>query len=264
MTRSPWFPLGSPSRTAALRLFCFAHAGGSANSFRQWQALLPPEIAVCPVQLPGHSTRLREPAISRMGPLVEAVTEGLSPWLDLPFAIFGHSMGAAVGHELAHRLRAAHGIEPAYFFASGRRAPTRPMASPIHQLPPERFVQELRRLNGTPTEALDNPELLELIVPMLRADFEVIETCTYTPRPPLRCPIVALGGIEDHEVTREDLAAWAEMSTAAFSLYLLPGDHFFVNTARSEVTRIVAECHVQHTIRTARPDARDPVSADVF
>jgi len=250
-TNSVWFPLGNPRRTAAIRLFCFAHAGGSAMAFREWQDYFPPEIQVCPVQLPGHSTRLRERPFSRMTPLVEALEMGIGEWLDQPFAIFGHSMGAAIGFELSQRLRAGRGIQPEYLFVAGRRAPHRPFPAPTYHLPEPLFIEELRRLQGTPEEALENPEMLALIVPLLRADFEVIETCAYTPRPPLACPIVAMGGLEDHQVSREDIRAWSEVSTAEFSMHMFPGSHFFLHTARPDVTGILA-ARLQPLVRNAR------------
>jgi medium-chain acyl-[acyl-carrier-protein] hydrolase len=117
---------------------------------------------------------------------------------------------------------------------SGCRAPQIPAPRPpIHALPEPAFLDELRRLNGTPETVLENAELMQLLLPVLRADFALLETYVYTPKPPLDYPISAFGGLQDREVSCDELEAWREQTSAAFSLQMLPGDHFFLNSARS-------------------------------
>lgn len=183
--------------------------------------------------LPGREGRLSEPAISRLLPLVEALGSALQPWLDLPFVFFGHSMGALLAFELARRLRGLYAIEPRQLFLSGNAAPQVPdLNPPRHALPEAEFLAELRRLNGTPEAVLQHRELMELMLPILRADFAVCETYVYTPQPLLACPIAAFGGLDDPEIRRDALAAWAEQTQGAFRLRMLPGDHFFLTGAR--------------------------------
>lgn len=230
-TRSPqWFLIRPRRAPARVRLFCFPYAGGGTPVYRDWQRLLPDEVEVCAAQLPGRGTRLQEPAFTDAGALVEAVAEAITPYLDLPFALFGHSMGAIVSFELARLLRDRHGPAPAHLFVSGRPAPQAPLdRERTFDLPEPLFWEKLRGLNGTPAEVLEHPELRELMLPLLRADFSVVETYAYRPGPPLDCPLTAFGGVADAEVSRAQVEAWGEMTTGPFAARVVPGDHFFLN-----------------------------------
>jgi medium-chain acyl-[acyl-carrier-protein] hydrolase len=225
----PWLAFHRPNPGASLRLFCFPYAGGSAQIYRAWTGLLP-TVEVCPVQLPGRGRRMKEGSFTSLVPLVENLARDLLPQLDKPFAFFGHSMGALISFELARFLRREHGLLPAQLFLSARRAPQLPNTErPLHDLPEAEFIKELRLLDGTPEEVLEHRELLSLMLPFLRADFEVCETYAYQPEPALDCPITAFGGLQDHGVSRAQLDAWREHTTGAFSLRMFPGAHFFIN-----------------------------------
>ena len=242
-TTNPWLAYVKPRPEARLRLFCFPYAGGAASIYRTWPDELPPEIEVCPVQLPGREGRIRQAAFTNMDDLVAAAAEGLAAELDRgPHAFFGHSMGALIGYELARRRRRAGRPGPRHLIVSARSAPTVPdREEPIYDLPTERFRERLRELNGTPAEVLEHPELMELVEPLLRADFEVNETYEHHPGEPLSCPLTALGGLRDEEVPREDLEKWEELTTGPFRLHMLPGDHFFLNgEGRRETLTLVA------------------------
>ena len=242
IVNNPWFAYVKPRRAAQLRLFCLPFAGGSATIFRNWADVLPGFVEVCPIQLPGRGARLHEAPFISMQSLVDAIEPSISANLDKPFAFFGHSMGASISFELIHKLRSERGLEPAHFFASGRQAPQIPDTDPItFNSPRLEFIQELHRLEGTPQEILDHPELLELILPVLRADFELIQTYEYVARPRLKCPITALGGIADKEIGREELDAWREQSSGPFRMCLFPGNHFFLQSEERSVLQIIAE-----------------------
>jgi len=229
-----WITCPFPNPQASLRLFCFPYAGGGALSFRGWGTQLPPGVEVRPIELPGRGMRLKEAPFTRLVPLVEAVVEALLPYLDKPFAFFGHSMGALISFEVARRLRRDQALNPVHLFVSGRRAPQWPDPDPpIHALPEAEFLGELRRLNGTPEAVLANRELMQLLLPVLRADFAVLETYCYEPASPLECPIAAFGGLQDPEVACEMLEAWRQQTRSDFSLQMLPGDHFFLHTSQS-------------------------------
>ena len=228
-----WFAYPRPNPQARLRLFCFPYAGGSALVYRNWPDLVPKDIEVCLLNLPGRGGRLAEEPHTRLLPLAEAVGEAIVPHLDKPFAFFGHSMGALIGFELARHLRRQDRPQPAHLFVSGRAAPQVPAADPVtYDLPEDEFIRELRRLNGTPGEVLEHPELMHLVLPLLRADFSVCETYEYTAEPSFDFPITAFGGLQDDEAPRESLEAWAEHTLRSFKLHMLPGDHFFLNSAR--------------------------------
>jgi medium-chain acyl-[acyl-carrier-protein] hydrolase len=228
-----WVRRQASNPQARLRLFCFPYAGGSASVFHSWAAALRSDVELNAVQLPGRENRLLDPPFIRLALLVEALAQILPPYLDRPYAFFGHSMGALIGFELARLFRKQGSPGPACLIVSGHRAPHLPdRRPPIHHLPDARFIEELRRLNGTPEEVLQHEELRDLLLPVLRADFAVCETYLYAPEQPLDCPIFVIGGEQDPEVSQDELAAWQLHTRGAFTLHMIPGDHFFLHSAR--------------------------------
>jgi medium-chain acyl-[acyl-carrier-protein] hydrolase len=162
--------------------------------------------------------------------VVKEVALAIRPYLDRPFALFGHSLGALLAFELARRLRQEESIGPVHLFASGCPAPQLTSREPpTHLLPEPEFLERLKTLNGTPQEILAHPELMQLMVPLLRADFELAETYNYVEAPPLTCSISVYGGLQDAEVDRVKLEAWQQQTSARFTLRLLPGGHFFLH-----------------------------------
>lgn len=228
---TPWLAHLKPRPVARLRLFCFPYAGGSAAIYRTWSERLPAEVEVLPVELPGRASRFREPLLRRVDDVVRGAAEALGPLFDRPYAFFGHSMGALLAFELARQLAASGRAMPARLLVSARRAPhlADDDEPPIHSLPEPELLAKLRELNGTPEEALQHPELMQMLLPLLRADFEVNETYEYRDGAPLAVPISVFGGVEDEEVPRETLDAWREHTTAGCLVRILPGDHFFLN-----------------------------------
>ncbi len=237
-----WIACRKPRPQARLRLFCFPYAGGSALIFRTWSDGLPADVEVCPIQLPGRGTRLMEPPFTQLSPLIQALAQALLPLLDKPFAFFGHSLGALVSFELARQLRRQYGVQPVRLFVSASRAPQLPHRGlPVHTLPAGDFLAELRRLNGTPRAMLAHEELMQISLPVLRADFAVYETYVYPTEPPLNSPISAFGGLRDRTVSQSDLEAWREQTRVSFSLQMFPGDHFFLNTTQPLLLRVLSQ-----------------------
>lgn len=226
----------------SLRLFCFPYAGGSAQLFSDWSKDLPETVEVCSIELPGRGTRVSEPPFTQLLPLVEAIATAIHPLLiHQPFAFFGHSLGALISFELSRVLVSEYGLCPSHLYVSGRAAPHLPKPNPIHNLPEPLFLDQLRHLNGTPEEVLQNAELMQLFVPTLRADFALNDTYTYTEAHPLNCPITAFGGLQDPEYNYEQLEAWHIHTTDSFSLKMFPGGHFFIKTARHLVLQALAQ-----------------------
>jgi medium-chain acyl-[acyl-carrier-protein] hydrolase len=237
-----WIAFRKPNPRARLRLFCFPYAGTGASIFRTWSDGLPADVEVCPVQFPGRGTRLKETPFTRLSPLVQALAQALLPLLDKPFAFFGHSLGALVGFELARQLRRQSGVQPVRLFVSADRAPQIPSRDrPIHALPEGEFLVELRRLNGIPGKVLEDVEVMQFMLPVLRADFAVYETYAYTTDSPLDCFISGFGGVQDHRVRRGDLEAWRDQTSVSFSLRMFPGDHFFLNTAQTLLLQALSQ-----------------------
>jgi medium-chain acyl-[acyl-carrier-protein] hydrolase len=198
-------------------------------------------VEVCPVQLPGRENRIAEPAFDRLPPLVQALADAVEPWLDRPFAVFGHSNGALVGFELARTLRARGRPGPVHLFASGRRAPDVPAErAPIATLPEPEFLAELQALGGLPAALLEHRELLALLVPTLRADVAIHETYVFRDEAALACPITAYGGLTDPRVSRPSLEAWARHTASAFVMRLFPGGHFFLQDDRDAALRTLS------------------------
>jgi len=218
-----------PTPGALMRLFCFPYAGGGIAVFRGWDRMLPPEVEVCAVELPGRGRRMRERPYRRLAALVEEVTWLLEPYLDRPFALFGHSMGALIAFETVRALRRTGAPMPVRLLVSGAGVPQNwRRRRALHGLSDAALVEALRDLEGTPSGILASQELLDLLLPIVRADFELIETHVYGPEPPLECPITAFGGVSDRFVGRASLESWREQTTGEFVLRMLPGGHFFL------------------------------------
>lgn len=236
-----WLAFHRPKPHARFSLFCFPYAGSGAALFQSWARGLPETIEVCPVQLPGRENRLSEPRFTRIGPLVQVLSEGLRPYIDKPFAFFGHSMGALLSFELARLLRRQGRTQPFHLFVSGCNAPQVPLRRTFYDLPKAELIQDLRRLNGTLPVILENAELMQLMLPIIRDDLTLCQTYSYSSEPSLDCNITAFAGLGDPDVTREGISSWQDQTVSTFSMRMFEGDHFFLQNALPQVLRIIAE-----------------------
>lgn len=239
---NPWIFHLRPNPQAQLQLFFFPHGGGSAQAFYSWKDEFPEEVALYAIQLPGRGARLKEPPMTRLTPLVQELGRVIGPYLEKPFAFFGHSIGALIAFELARELRKMSDHFPKQLFVSARHAPqiADPM-SPIHHLSDAEFLKEIERYNGIPREILEEADLMQMTLPALRADLECVETYVYLEESPLVCPISCYGGRDDPTVSYEQLEAWREQTCASFSVKIFPGEHFFIQTHRSLFLRALTE-----------------------
>lgn len=224
-----WVAYFHPRSHPKLRLLCFPHAGGSARVFYKWSELLPSTVEVCSLELPGRGRRLFETPFTSIDLLLPALGPELLPLLDIPFVCFGHSLGARIAFEFCRWLQKIYQLTPQHFWVAAARAPHLPSDTPpIHGLPDLDFIAELRRYSGTAEEVLNNPELMSLMLPALKADFSLLETYRYRPSVRLDCPITGFWGQQDDIATQSDVAAW-QQHTNAFSLESVPGNHFFTH-----------------------------------
>lgn len=231
--------LGSRQDTARLRLFTFHHAGGAASGYL-WRRYFPAEIEVCAIQLPGRESRFLEAPFTRLAPVVAELTPVIASTVDLPFAFFGHSMGALIAFDVTRRLVADGRALPEHLFLSAHRAPHLPDRDRIHDLPDEEF---LARLGDSRLAALD-AEMRELILPIVRTDIAICETYEYTPNAPLPRPITVFGGADDDKVRGPELHAWGMHTSADFDVRLFPGGHFYLRGAEQSLAD-----HIGQTLR---------------
>lgn len=240
-TESSWlrrYPTAAPPR---LRLLCLPHAGGSAGFFHGWGRAFGEDVEVLAVRYPGRQERIAEDPWTRLEDLADAITAELTPYLDTPLALFGHSMGATVGYEIALRLAQRHGIAPALLAVSCRKAP--------HLLTPrtaafgsdDELLAEVGRMGGTDAALLADEDLRELVLPAIRADFRAVAGYAARPGMPLPCPVAGYVGDADPDVAPDEVAAWAGIAPAGFGLTVLPGGHFYLVEQRDALVADLRE-----------------------
>ena len=244
--KSKWIKIYAEKPDCAYRLFCFPYAGSGASVFREWADFVPADVEVCAVQPPGRESRFSDPPIADLQEFVNAILPEIMPFLDKPFAFFGHSMGALMGFELSRALRRKDGKVPFHLFLSAQRAPqVLDRAPATRNLSNDDILETLRELGGTPSEALASPQLMQLILPRLRADFEMCFNYAPTLDEPLATRMSVFGGERDTGVTHESLMGWSAHATGRFSLDILPGDHFFIHSAQQPLIKLVSSSLMQ-------------------
>ncbi|MEU6075097.1 alpha/beta fold hydrolase [Micromonospora sp. NPDC047074] len=243
-----WFLSAGGWHPAPVQLFCLPYAGGGASVFRRWQDELGPDVEVLPVQLPGRENRISENPVFQVGDVADAVHERIRG----PYAIYGHSMGGRVGFEVVRELRRAGRPLPLRLYVGGARAPHVTGQSHfdgLSRLDDDQLLRRLQEGGGLPAGLLEHRELVELLLPLLRADFGRVDGYRYVPDEPLPMPIVAFNGRDDHSVTSEQSDGWREHTAAGFTLHEIDGGHFFLNerlpdllaTIRADLAAALAE-----------------------
>ena len=236
-----WLAHGTPRKDPKARLFCLPCAGGSASSYRQWPDLFPEAVEVCPVQLPGREGRTGEPLITDLLELTEDLGTALEPYLDLPFALFGHSLGGLLAFELARDLR-KHGYRCEHLFVAGTPAPHRPRKRPpVHRLPDDDLLDYLRNLGGTPDAVLEKEWLIRMHLPILRADMACLESYVYGREATLSIPVTVFGALEDAQVDPPDLEAWEHETDHKAHFMWHEGGHFFVQNKAPQLVDSILE-----------------------
>ncbi|MGO2415681.1 alpha/beta fold hydrolase [Halomonas sp. AOP42-C2-23] len=246
-----WFRAWQPRHEPRQRLICLAHAGGAASFFREWGNMLPQDIEVVSVQYPGREERIEELLIDDLPRLIAQLANALvcmPQWLDRPYALFGHSMGGAVAHELCLALRERGLPLPTHLLVSACEAPSRRKDERFHLVSDAALQDEISRLGGASADFVSSSELIELVLPVIRSDYQLIET--YRPDPdriPLDMPITALTGDDYGELDPADARAWCEETTHAFQHLEFTGGHFYLIGQRravlSEIDGLIRSTH---------------------
>jgi surfactin synthase thioesterase subunit len=241
-TRSIWLP--QPRPEARLRLLCFPYAGAGANVYRGWDNDLCKDVELAAVQLPGREWRRSEPLLVRMDALVDHLLPEVSAWLEdpRPGLFFGYSLGAALAFVLALHLRQIHKVGPSALFVAACRAPQLLGKTRLHELGDDDFLAAIHSLGGMPDFIAAEPALLQLTLPAVRADFELLETHAWQAQADaqLQCPVHAYVGSEDQMATRAEMARWRTRTSGRFQIRLFSGGHFFINTARGQLLKTLA------------------------
>ncbi|WP_415954490.1 thioesterase II family protein [Streptomyces sp. KLOTTS4A1] len=236
-----WLRSFHDSTDRATRLLCLPHAGGSAAFFFPVSRSLSPELDVISVQYPGRQDRRHENCVETIEELARQIVDVLDPRPDgPPIALFGHSLGATLGFEIA-RLMEARGTAPCHLFASGRRAPSRPRHETVHQRDDEGLLAELRLLSGTDARVLGDEEVLRMALPAIRSDYRAAETYTYEPGPALSCPITVFTGDKDPKVSLDEARAWETHTAADFDMHTYPGGHFFLSDHSAAMLKVISD-----------------------
>ena len=238
--------MSTPTR---LRLFCLPYSGASAMVYARWRRSLPDWLQVCPLELPGRGMRMDEPLQRDIQALAAQLAEEIGRDLNGPYALFGHSLGGLLAFELAHALSARNLPAPLALFASGTAGPARRDVSEYaREKTDEQLIARLRDLQGTAEAALANRELMQLMLPILRADFLLCGSFAYGRREPLGMPIHVFGGKQD-SVRADQLLDWQADAASGFSLDLFDGHHFFLVQHESAVLRCVRRYAEEHLTR---------------
>ena len=236
-----WFAFLKPNSQARIRLFCFPYAGGGALAYRSWIEDMPREIEIFPVQLPGRENRFNEEPYTDVEPLVNRLLSVIRPYLNSPFAFFGHSMGALLSFKLTKKLNAEGLALPLHLFISSRRGPHLPGPDiPLHTLPKSGLIDMLKSFGGVPDMILKDPEVLDFFLPTLRADLYLSETCPLENGNPINCPITAFGGLRDPYASIGELEAWRQHTRQEFRLKTFPGGHFYIREFTQELLKEIS------------------------
>ena len=242
VSKALWFRTWPARGEATARLVCFPHAGVGASLCNGWSESLPDNVELLAVQLPGRENRMQEAPLREFDPLSKALHKILPNYLDLPMGLFGYSFGGMIAFEVARGM-VEYGAVPAHLFVGACAAPqVHTVPDPISELPDEEFLGQIQaNFGGIPAQIAGQPELLQLMLPALRADIHASETYRYTDGEPLPLPISALGGSDDPMISMSDMAAWKEQTSERFRHRVYAGGHFFIRERFGQVLRYVGE-----------------------
>lgn len=237
---SPWFTPLNQVENCQLRLICFSYAGGGTSAFREWVDLICDDVEIIVIQMPGRETRFVEPLATNLTDVVQEIAINIAKLSPVPFVFFGHSLGSLIAFEVTRLLVNKNLNTPERLLLSGRRAAHLPLGRPpYHLLDDDALIEKITTLGGTTEEIIANKDLMDLILPIIRADFALHDTYQYKSGQTLNVPIHVFGGEQDIATSVENLSAWQRHSIQPIELNILKGGHFFIDSARQELMQLV-------------------------
>ena len=247
---TPWLHGMQKDSDVDFRLFCFSYAGGGASTYLRWRAHISKSTDICAVQPPGREGRISESPISDLKILISNIADVITPHTNIPYAFFGHCNGALISYELFRELRRRGVTLPEHMFISSFRSPERVNINKVlNDLPESEFLSLLRTYGGIPDSILNDKEIIQSLMPTLRADFSLHENYRYTEEEKINCPLTIYGGLKDNIVPRKELVGWRDMTSAGAKIKLFPGGHFFIDShTKSVVKSINSELQSMHAV----------------
>jgi medium-chain acyl-[acyl-carrier-protein] hydrolase len=240
MTLDRWAPFRNESPVVRCRLFAFPHAAGNAAFYRPLQRCMPPEVDLCPIELPGRAARLDEPPLTSMSALMDGLRHALWPLMSVPFSFFGHSVGAHAAYEAARQLRSIDGRAAVHLFVSGREGPPSGDAPTVRSRSDRELLAILDRFGSTPAAIMQRPELMAALLPALRADLALADGYTVDAGHRLTCPITAFGGADD-VAHSGSLQSWSGRTRGRFRASIFPGGHFYFSPAPGALAKEIVQ-----------------------
>jgi surfactin synthase thioesterase subunit len=234
---SPWFTTYNQPMKNQARVFAFPYSGAGSSAYHQWASYFSQRnIDFIGMRLPARENRMGEEPVSNLSLLINSLSSEIIPFLNKPFVFFGHSLGALIAFELCRALRKKGASLPAHLFVSAFHPPSQPNPNKaLHQLAENEFIDGIRAYGNTSEKVLSNALLMELLLPMLRADFALHETYHYKKEPPLSCPITVFKGDQDNFAKARDMSAWQQETNSYYEEIEYRGGHFFLNDYRESI-----------------------------
>ena len=222
-----------------IQMFCLPFAGGNKYFFREYQKFAPDFIEVIPVELPGRGLRADEPLFTNIYDLAEDVFFSIKNKLDKPYILYGHSMGGLLAYLTAKMIVKDFLATPIHIFITGCTAPSTRDKSYLHLLSKDDFIKKLKELGGCPEEILNNEDIINFFEPVIRADFQAVESFEYQQTAPFDIPMTLMFGL-DERVTPSEMRDWQKETTNSIDIIQMPGNHFFINQFGFQVIKIIA------------------------
>lgn len=242
MIGSPLIYIPRPSANAKIRLVCFPYAGGGSAIYTPWIDKLPQEVELALIQLPGRGARFGQQPYQTINTMVEDVVEELGKLPPKNLFFYGHSMGARVAYEVTLMLHREKCPLPIHIVAAGSMAPRIPRkAKNSYNLTDNEFIEHLMELKGTPEEVLANRDLMELLLPTLRADFKIVETYINNSTVVIPTKLSVFAGKQDLTVELAELEPWFDVFQENDGISWFAGGHFFINENSHDVLTVLSK-----------------------